>query len=81
MAGRWAVAYSSLLTAGGDGNRGGGALAVRQRHGARKDEEATVHGVPALVPAVAADGGDPADVRSGVSETAAPTTCSPATMA
>jgi len=77
---RWAAAHSSLLT-GGDRNRDAGkALAVRQRHGARKDEKAAMYGVPALVPAVAADGGDPAHLRPGVSEAAPATTCSPSTM-
>jgi hypothetical protein len=81
LARRWACAPLSLLT-GGNGNRDAGAVvAVRQGDGARKDEEATVHGVPTLVPAVAADGGDPADLRPGVSEAAPATTCSPETLA
>lgn len=76
----WAAAHSSLLTGGGQRDAGS-VLAVRQEDGARKDEEAAVHGVPALVPAVAADGGDPADLRPGVSEAAPTTSCSPETMA
>jgi hypothetical protein len=69
------------LTDGDEGSGTGSVLAVRQEDEARKDEESAVHGVPALVPAVAADGGDPADLRPGVSEAAPTTTCSPETMA